>query len=173
MAAVLASVAGRTVEQLAGIPHLSDESLFWTLLAVAATLLGQSGRLRYILWPLATLALLAWFRSPSLHQAGLVELVATTNARGFVDLAGEATQHLAGLALGLLAMSVVVSVAQSPGRLVLAAALYSLASTAILLVGLTGTSEVFLTERAKFFMLDFADWIPRVSLGFPGLESGR
>ena len=79
--------------------------------AVRATLLGQSGRLRYILWPLATLALLAWFRSPSPHQADLVELVATTNARGFVDLAGEATQHLAGLALGLLAMSAVACVA--------------------------------------------------------------
>jgi len=38
MAAVLASVAGRTVEQLAGIPHLSDEALFWTLLAVVAAL---------------------------------------------------------------------------------------------------------------------------------------
>ena len=55
----------------------------------------------------------------------------------------------------------------------LAAALYSLASTAILLVGLTGTSEIFLTERAKFFTLDFTDWIPRVSLGLPGLELGR
>ena len=32
--AVLASVAGRSVEQLAGIPHLTDEALFWTLIGV-------------------------------------------------------------------------------------------------------------------------------------------
>ena len=38
MAAVLASIAGRTVEQLAGIPHISDEALFWTLLVVVAAL---------------------------------------------------------------------------------------------------------------------------------------
>lgn len=38
MAAVLASVAGRMAEQLAGIPHLSDEALFGTLLALVAAL---------------------------------------------------------------------------------------------------------------------------------------
>ena len=32
----MAAVAGRSVEQLAGIPHLSDEALFWTLLGVMA-----------------------------------------------------------------------------------------------------------------------------------------
>ena len=38
MAAALAAVAGRTVEQTAGIPHLSDEALFGILLAVVAAL---------------------------------------------------------------------------------------------------------------------------------------
>lgn len=38
MAAVMAAVAGRAVEQLAGIPHISDEALFWSLLAVIAAL---------------------------------------------------------------------------------------------------------------------------------------
>ena len=33
-AAVIASVVGRSVEQLVGIPHLTDEALFWTLLGV-------------------------------------------------------------------------------------------------------------------------------------------
>ena len=33
-AAVIAAVAGRSVEQLVGIPHLTDEALFWTLLGV-------------------------------------------------------------------------------------------------------------------------------------------
>ena len=36
VAAVLAVVAGRSVEQLAGISHLSDAALLWTLLAVVA-----------------------------------------------------------------------------------------------------------------------------------------
>jgi hypothetical protein len=47
MAAILASVAGRMVEQLAGIPHVSDEALFWTLLALVAALpMLEHGRLK-------------------------------------------------------------------------------------------------------------------------------
>ena len=33
---MMAAVTGRSVEQLAGIPHLSDEALFWTLFGVMA-----------------------------------------------------------------------------------------------------------------------------------------
>jgi len=40
MAAVLASLGGRTVEQVVGIPRLPDEALFWTLLAVVVGLPG-------------------------------------------------------------------------------------------------------------------------------------
>ena len=139
--------------------------------ALGATLLGQSGRLPYVLWPLAGIALLAWLRSPNLHQAALLEFMMRTNDRISVDLASEATQHLAGFALGLLAMSVVASVSQSPGRLVLAAVLYSLVGTAALAVGLAGTSESYLSEQAKFFALGFSEWIPRLNLALPGLES--
>ena len=42
VAAIMAPVAGRTVEQLAGISHLSDESLFWILLAMVAALPRQT-----------------------------------------------------------------------------------------------------------------------------------
>jgi len=42
MAAVLESVAGRMVEQLAGSPHLSDEALFWTLVAIVTSLARPS-----------------------------------------------------------------------------------------------------------------------------------
>ena len=139
--------------------------------ALAATLLGQSGRLRYVMWPLAGIALLAWFRSPNSHQLHLLEFVAGTNSFESVNLGGEATQHLAGLALGLLAMSVVASVSQSLGGLALSAALFSLASTAMLTVGLAGTSELSLSEYPKGFTLNFSEWIPRLSLGLPGLES--
>ncbi|MCI0781098.1 MAG: tetratricopeptide repeat protein [Chloroflexi bacterium] len=38
MAALLAALAGRMVEQLVGIPHLSDEALFWALLALLVAL---------------------------------------------------------------------------------------------------------------------------------------
>ena len=139
--------------------------------ALAATLLGQSGRLRYVMWPLTGIALLAWFRSPNPHQLHLLELVAGTNSFESVNLGGEATQHLAGLALGLLAMSVVASVSQSLGSLALSAALFSLTSTAMLTVGLVGTLELSLSDYAKGFTLNFAEWIPRLSLGLPGLES--
>lgn len=37
MAAVLASLAGRSVEQLVGIAHISDEALFWILLALVVS----------------------------------------------------------------------------------------------------------------------------------------
>ena len=139
--------------------------------ALAATLLGQSGRLRYVMWPLAGITLLAWFRSPNSHQLHLLEFVAGTNSFESVNLGGEATQHLAGLALGLLAMSVVASVSQSLRGLALSAALFSLASTAMLTVGLAGTSELSLSEYPKGFTLNFAEWIPTLSLGLPGLES--
>ena len=44
VAAVMASVAGGSVEQLAGIPHLTDEALFWTLIGVlvAVPVLAES-----------------------------------------------------------------------------------------------------------------------------------
>ena len=135
--------------------------------ALAATLLGQSGRLRYVMWPLAGIALLAWFRSPNPHQLHLLEFVAGTNSFESVNLGGAATQHLAGLALGLLAMSVVASVSQSLRGLALSAALFSLASTAMLTVGVVGS----LSEYPKGFTLNFAEWIPTLSLGLPGLES--
>jgi len=43
MAALLASLGGRTIEQMVGIPQLSDVALFWTLLAVVVALPGLNG----------------------------------------------------------------------------------------------------------------------------------
>ena len=146
-------------------------------LGFAAMLLGKFSRLGWVLWPLAALVLLAWFRSPSSHQAMLMEAIVDRSPILAIDLSSEATQHLAGLALGLLAMSVTASVVQSPGRLVFGAVLYASGGAAVLLVGLMGTSDVFLSgvsaegyERAKFFVLDLTNWIPQLGAGLPGLD---
>lgn len=44
MAAVLASIGGRSIEQLVGIPHISDVALFWTLIGVVVALPNATGR---------------------------------------------------------------------------------------------------------------------------------
>ena len=86
-------------------------------MSIACWLLPRSGPIAAVAALFAVSALIAWSRAPNAQQAAIL---ATGRAHdslqysGNVSLTGEALQHLAGIALGLLSMSVVnVALARS------------------------------------------------------------
>ena len=91
--AVLASVAGRTVEQLVGIPHLSDEALFWTLIAVLVALPGMTS-------------------SPRQRDEMPERIQHFNNLSAHTFLAGRGA--VLGLALALASVVVVFTIAKNP-----------------------------------------------------------
>ncbi len=140
-------------------------------LALACALVANTGKFAQVVWIFALLVVMAWSRAPNAQQEAIFASGPAFDSLQYlanVSLRGEALQHLAGIALGLLAMSVVFVFATSQERLILTAALFALASLGIVVAGLIGTSPDLLAKRfAKFLVLDFADVLPHVNLGLP------
>jgi putative inorganic carbon (HCO3(-)) transporter len=90
-------------------------------------------------------AVVAWFRRPA---------------------DGTSLNHFAGLALGILAMGIVATWSRTERRMILMTALFALAATAVVVVGLAGTS----IQHPKVLPMELAS---AMMLRLPGLQGSE
>jgi len=129
--------------------------------------------MRYLIPVHGLMVLHAWYLTPHAAQAAFLGAGRAFDALGYpvsVNLSGEALDHLAGAAFGLLAMTLLAAWANSQQRLVTVGLAISLVGTAVSIIGMAGTSPENLSiNHAKFFSLAIPDAIPTLRLPLPGL----
>jgi hypothetical protein len=98
---------------------------------------------------------------------GLLLVLAITLVIGWNPSSSTSTTHFAGACLGLLAMLTIGRMADTPGRLKLAMMAFLGAGTAVLLLGLAGTSAATRTSQ----VVTLPSKLPTLQLGLVGLEA--